>query len=73
MIKVEKVAHEVSCEMEGKVFDLLTETTVVVEQMAENLLKSAKVPMTFAVALQQTISTIYGAICETRGINHEKA
>ncbi|MBE6901849.1 MAG: hypothetical protein E7478_05190 [Ruminococcaceae bacterium] len=71
MIEVRENANGVSCKMEGKVFDLLAETAVVVEQMAENLLKSAKVPMTYEVALQRTIEAIYTSITETRGINHD--
>lgn len=67
MIKVEKTAHGIECEMNGRTFDLLAETAVAVEAAAGAMLKSAKNPMTFEEALQHTVRAIYEYIPENRG------
>ena len=59
MIRSEKFEGGVKCSMDGKVFDLLEETTAVVDGMAHSFMTSYKGEITYEKALKLTVGTVY--------------
>ncbi len=65
MIKAKRIkGHGVKCSMKGKTFDLLAETTAVVDGMAKSCQRSYKGDITYEKALQLTIGSIYNTLIE---------